>query len=37
MAEDRFGIVGAVLAATYRVESVVAESAFSLVYRFDAK
>ena len=33
MAEDRFGIVGAVLAATYRVESVVAESAFSLVYR----
>ncbi|HYQ29599.1 MAG TPA: protein kinase [Polyangiaceae bacterium] len=33
MAEDVFGIVGSVIAATYHVESVVAEGGFGVVYR----
>ncbi len=33
MAEDVFGIVGGVIAATYHVESVVAEGGFGVVYR----
>lgn len=37
MTEDRFGIVGKVVARTYRVESVVAEGGFGVVYRADHK
>lgn len=33
MSEDRFGIVGKVVARTYRVESFVAEGGFGVVYR----
>ncbi|HEY0469446.1 MAG TPA: serine/threonine-protein kinase, partial [Polyangiaceae bacterium] len=33
MAEDVFGIIGSVIAATYHVESVVAEGGFGVVYR----
>lgn len=33
MAEDRFGIVGRVVASAYQVESVVAEGGFGVVYR----
>lgn len=33
MVEDRFGILGKVVAGTYLVEEVIAESAFSVVYR----
>jgi eukaryotic-like serine/threonine-protein kinase len=37
LAEDRFRIVGKVVARTYRVESVVAEGGFGVVYRADHK
>src|SRR6187551_1806643 len=33
MTEDRFGIVGKVIARTYEVEDVVAEGGFGVVYR----
>src|SRR5512142_3297198 len=33
MAEDLFGIVGTIIASAYRVESVVAEGGFGVVYR----
>jgi serine/threonine protein kinase len=36
-AEDRFRIVGKVVARTYRIESVVAEGGFGVVYRADHK
>jgi len=37
MTEDRFAIVGKVVARTYRVETVVAEGGFGVVYRADHK